>query len=215
MWRFIVAGATLVGMGLLALRRLVPSMSGPTVTLYQAEGTGSAEFRRAAQNTVLIHQARTYPVRNGSEIRAALAELPQGTRRLIMIGHGAWTMFFDTPNHKGLRSNGPDAYPDWISETTVASMIARKLAPGFIVSLAGCSTAIEPDHLAGKLRDALVRAGAPFGEVRGRLARGSTQGNPHVASFTVAAESVGRPGVAVTGIDQGKEAALWIFGAET
>ncbi len=127
---------------------------------------------------------------------------------LVMVGHGTPTSFFE-PNGAGIRT-GSTSLPGWLGITDFARLLAPKLKRGFVISLAGCSAAREnSEHdegtwwdggarsLAGLLRDALVLAGAPSGEVRGHTSRGTTLLNPQGRTFYVSRAYIGRPGVHV------------------
>jgi len=186
------------------------------LVLYTAAGSNVPEFERNAHAAALHFGVTAIPVTDGQTLLNAVRAAPAGLGLVLMVGHGSGGAFF-RPGHAGLRIDR-DALPAWLGDDTFARELAPKLAPGFVLSLAGCRAGAEqrePDwsredywtsttpgpggarSLAGEIRDALARAGAPRGEVRAHTTTGGVLANPGARTFVVDAQTVGQPGAAL------------------
>lgn len=213
------------GLGLLGLwawsrrRRLGPLRA---LVLYAAAPRADApgDTRVFRDNATLAGRflgVAPVPVRSAAEVLQAVRQAPRGLNRLVMIGHGTQSLFFE-PRGYGLRTGrrGGDALPAWVSAETFARELARRAARGIIVSLAGCSAGASPaeyrnpatitgdggaDSLAGQVRDALQRAGVggEGGEVRAHTTEGTVLLNPQGRTFKIKQAEVGRPGKHIMG----------------
>jgi len=202
-----------LGAGLAALayglyRRV--ALGGSPLIIYAGSGSGSSEFQTVASRLApLLGSPRVVSVSSGSEALSAIRTHPGRIGPLILIGHGTTRHFFSN-------------LPSPLSPDGLSAALANKLAADGVVSLAGCRAAASPGEadwsvgsygpggaasFAGLLRDALTRAGAPWGvEVRGHSTTGSTTANPAIRVFRTTSSQVGQPGLSAMDI-------LWGDGA--
>jgi hypothetical protein len=218
----IVAGLAALGGGLLLLTR---GRGGYAVVLYSdnaADPVDVGTFREAAELAGETLETGAAPVGDGAELLAAVQAVAK-IKTLLIIGHGT-TSALVRPGRAGLRI-GETELPAWVRIEDFAAALAPRLVPGFWLGLLGCRTAaegweldwtpqtLEPegeDSLAGRLRDALVAAGAPSGKIGGHTTTGGTITNPRARVFPVIASQVNRPGIPVA-LTQGDRAIRWAF----
>ena len=218
----IALGLATVGAGLVAWRFLAPKHA---LVLYsddpQDPSAERGEFRTSAETAARLPPPTPIAVRSAQDVLRAIEQAPSRLGVVVLVGHGTATKFF-SPARYGIRV-GSTSLPAWISAQDFARALAAKLAPGAIVSLAGCSAARSPrepsgwvidtgwhggaDSLAGHMRDALFEAGAS-GEVRAHVVTGTTLLNPQGRTFYIDRRYVRRPGVhimALAGRSQPRE----------
>lgn len=203
----------------LALRK-----RGDVVILYAGtapEPGHVATFRNAANAARAQVGGTPAAVYDGQTLLAAIRQ-HRRIRTLLLVGHGTSTAFI-RPGTSGLRL-GSTSLPTWVGVEDFARELAPRLSSGWWLGLLGCraaATSDEPDwssvtagpggaaSLAGQLRDALVRAGAPYGRVGGHTTTGSTVANPRVREFST--RTPGAPGTVTAGVTQGAVAQRWAF----
>lgn len=245
-WLWIAGGA--LGLGALGwgvLRRV----RGDAVVLYSTNVPVAGElgtFRGVAQNAGRHH--RVEPVGVGSG-QAILDEIRRHGRigALLMVGHGTSQQWL-RPGVTGVRV-GSSSPPTWISARDLARELAPRLVSEFWVGFLACRSGANPNEpdwttatyrgggersLAAILRDELVDAGAPTGEIGAHTTTGATEANPVGRVFVVDRAHRGRPGDALQDIAwgagsssrsteasawrrliRGKPAARWAFIGET
>ncbi len=186
------------------------------LVLYTAAGANIPEFERNAFAAAQHFGTNAVPISDGQTLLNAIRTAPRDLGLVLMIGHGSGGAFF-RPGHAGLRIDR-DALPTWLGDDTFARELTTRLATNFVLSLAGCRAGAEsrePDwttdaywtgttpgpggarSLAGEIRDALVAAGAPAGEMRAHTTTGGVLANPGARTFVVAPQYAGRPGAAL------------------
>jgi hypothetical protein len=193
---------------------------GETVLFVQQGVPEDGEFRRVARTLAQLTGVQPRFVRTPREILESLRGVPT-IKRFIEHGHGAPRGMMVGSGQRGVRNPGRDT-SNQMSVRTFARFLAPRLVPDFVIGLNSCSAGADPGRnawgpqsyqpggaqsFAGALRDELVRAGAPRGEVRANAARG-THGNPAGRVFTVDPAHVGRPGMPLIH-------ATWGRGADT
>lgn len=193
MWPFFLIAATATaGVGVYVLMR--KGILGDRVVLYTS---AFPEARRIVEE--LLGGWHAYPADTPADVISAVSR-HGSIARLVWIGHGAPTWFFNS--QYGVRLANLDR---------IAAAIGPRLAPGAVVGLAGCAAARGPgeagewavdafedggaDSFAGLLRDTLVgNTWAPFGEVRSHSVGGHVTYNPSARYFPIKRSAFGRPG---------------------
>lgn len=229
-WKWI-AGGSLVALGaglLIAGKRrrqgvkLVIVQDGAFPGIEEIQDVG---LQLAARLGVPVNLANS-----GTRVKEILArQAPRSLDLVLFVGHGAT---------RALLSH---MIPGELSTEELARILAPRLTPGFVVSLNSCRTGGDPEEenwvnaytsggarsFAAKLRDALLDAGAPEGEIRAHHSTG-IHGNPSGRVFYVAPGTRGTIGVSLReqkwadlGTDaawgrqvQGELAFQWITGGD-
>jgi len=199
----VVGGVLAVG----ATAFFVRSYNGDNVIIYVSEGSGSGEFREAAERMGRLINASVYPERNAQDILNAVRR-HQRIKRLIMVGHGT-TRQFMRPAHSGIRV-GADALPTWMSVDTFAREVGPRMAANGWIGWAGCSSASNPGQsewsinsygpggelsFVAQVRDAMARVpGIAWGiTLGGHSALGHTTANPGARECPVNVAQIGQP----------------------
>lgn len=172
---------------------------GHPLILYQTVGRDLGEIRDTAENLRgVLPNATTVGVPNANTVYQAIRDQPGKLSSVVLVGHGTPRNFFTSYG---------------TSPTRLAQELAPKLTSRSFIGLAGCRAGADPGEqdwstrsygpggalgFAGRLRDALVAAGAPRGvQVRAHSTTGHLTANPAARSFVVAAHLVGQPGISV------------------
>lgn len=202
----VVGGASALAIGGIALGAYL-LQRGDNVIIYLDDGDGSSEFRTVANRMAGAIGASVYPAHTGQQVLDALNRHKR-IKTLIFAGHGTTTQFL-RPGNGGIRV-GSDALPSWISTSTLARVLSFKMAPGGVVSWAGCSAASNPGESSwsyasygpggeqsfiAHVRDDMARIPwTSWGiEHRGHAAPGHTTANPAARTCRVAMTQIGRP----------------------
>lgn len=201
--------AGLLGVAALLLARGRARTRTPrSLVMYQTHATGAAELRAVAEELARRLGTVPVPVRYPGDVLGVL----RGARLVscvLLHGHGSSRSVLLTAE-SGF-SVGREGLPRYASPRTLARAMAPILADDFVVSLSACSAGSNPGEsewgpesyssggsrsFAAVLRDELVAAGAPLGEVRANTSPG-THGNPSGRTFLVGPAHVGRDGVSI------------------
>jgi hypothetical protein len=201
-----VAGVSALAFGSFLLIRRFPVHKNPLV-IYQGVCPGSGEIRRVAEGLANRISAPTVPVSNAAEFLEVLNGR-SNISPLIIVGHGTGRALL-RPGVSGIQ-RGRDELPRYISIVTAARALAPVLARNFVIGINACKTGANwetptqvpvyssggANGFAGRLRDALLDAGAPRGEIRANAAVG-IHGNPTGRTFYVSPEYRGTPGISL------------------
>lgn len=171
-------------------------------------------FRDVGQRVAGYLRTTAVAVSSAQDILTAIDRALGNLGVVVLVGHGTPSKFF-SPSRFGIRYSraGGTRLPRWLSTVDFAARLAPKLARGFVLSLAGCSSGRSTNEpsgwqlcstswdggvrsLASGLRNDLSRQGAS-GEVRGHTVFGTTLDNPQGRTFRVGRWSINRPGVHV------------------
>jgi hypothetical protein len=189
-------------------------LGGAQVCIYQGGPPPAdwATFRGVCDHMWQYRGFERHRARSRADVQRIIAHYPS-IARLVLAGHGH-TDYFMTQWGPALSVN----------PRQLASYLRGRVAPGAVISLAGCSAgraADEPESyvgavtaggansFAGQFRDELATAGAPHtAEVRAHTTRGHTTENPRARVFRVTDQ--GRDGRPVQ-LAQGPEAERWIL----
>ena len=182
---------------------------GPGASATEGEPHALGSFSMYAANAGALLGVEPLAVQTAEDIVDAILDLNK-LAILTIGGYGTSTTVL-RPGRSGIRI-GSTNLPAWISVEDFANLLARRLTPDFVISFGGCRAAANPGEVnwelptvygpggerswAGKLRDALVRARAPLGEVRAHAATGSNE-NPSGRTFVVDQSHFASPGQSV------------------
>jgi hypothetical protein len=181
---------------------------GARVCIYQLGVEGDTAFAGVC-NALEAQGYERHGVRDRAALQRALTQYDSYSR-LVMAAHGDPSWFF--AGFGGI--NAP-----W-----TARQLRGRIAPGAVISLAGCRAGADPGEperwtgdvgaggargYSGQLRDLLVDAGAPTSaEIRAHTTTGHTTENPRARVFPFSRR--GQPGNPVA-LAQGPEAERWIL----
>jgi len=185
------------------------SPQGARVCIYQRGVEGEAAFANVCNELYRTRCYEKHGVRSRTELTQALQRYPL-YHRLVMAAHGDPSWFF--------------AGFGGVNAAYMARMLDGRIAPGSVVSLAGCRAGADPGEpeswvgpvgpggergFSGQLRDSLVLGGSPTtAQIRAHTTTGHTTENPRARVF--AFSHAGQPGTPVP-LRQGEQAERWIL----